>query len=259
MRGNARKEALAAALMAVMMDAAIVAADPLECREMAHAYAAAKPGLPERQVNTYLAQAARKGCAELVSQLLKDGASVHARRREGDTALHHAVKVTTPDVARLLLDAGADIEQRDLSGATPLYLAADANRLATVRLLLDRGANVDAPGRSAATPLIAAAYNGNERLVALLIERKAGVHFADNTGKAAVVYAAARGFGAIVEKAPGPWHRRQPPLWQRADAADVGGGARQRCSRKRTASGPSSCSSPGARGSTTPTTADARR
>ncbi len=59
---------------------------------------------------------------------------------------------------------------------------------------------MDAPGRSAATPLIAAAYNGNERLVALLIERKADVHFADNTGKTAVVYAAARGFGAIVEK-----------------------------------------------------------
>ncbi len=36
-------------------------------------------GLPERQVNTYLAQAARKGCAELVAHLLKDGASVQAR------------------------------------------------------------------------------------------------------------------------------------------------------------------------------------
>jgi uncharacterized protein len=177
-----------------------VGAESIECRDMIQNYAAAKKDLIDRQVNTYLARAAQKGCTQFVTELLKDGASVHARRREGDAALHHAVKATQPDTTRVLLDAGADIEQRDLSGATPLYLAVDAGRVATVRLLLERGAIMDAPGKSAATPLISAAYNGRENLVTLLLDRNGDFNLADNTGKTAIVYAAARGFSGIVEK-----------------------------------------------------------
>ena len=149
------------------------AASPLECRELSQQYAAAKQSLVDRQVNVYLSQAAQKGCAELATELLKDGASVHARRREGDTALHHAVKATQPDVARILLEQGADIELRNLSGATPLYLAIEANRPKTVALLLERGANVNAPGRSAVAPIAAAAFNGNEAIVGLLLAKGA--------------------------------------------------------------------------------------
>src|SRR5690349_5960956 len=78
-------------------------ANMLECRELSQRYAAAKQSAVDRQLNIYLSQAAQKGCLELAGELLQDGASVRARRREGDTALHHAVKASEPDVARLLL------------------------------------------------------------------------------------------------------------------------------------------------------------
>src|SRR6476620_7418579 len=72
-------------------------ANLLECRELSQRYAAGKQSAVDRQLNVYLSQAAQKGCAELAVELLQDGASVRARRREGDTALHHAVKATEPE------------------------------------------------------------------------------------------------------------------------------------------------------------------
>jgi ankyrin repeat protein len=174
-------------------------ASPHECQELTQTYHAAKQSIADRQVNTYLAQAASKGCLTLAQELLKDGASVHARRREGDTALHHAVKASDPDVAKLLLDHGADIEQRDLAGATPLTMAIDANRSRTVVLLLDRGANPNAVGKAGSSPLAVAAFGGHERIVRLLLKQGADSNVADRTGKTAIVYAAARGFTSIVQ------------------------------------------------------------
>jgi uncharacterized protein len=175
-------------------------ANLLECRELAQRYGAAKQSAVDRQLNIFLSQAAQKGCADLTIELLKDGASVRARRREGDTALHHAVKATEPEVARILLQHGADIELRDLSGATPLFLAIEAGRAKTVALLIEHGANVNSPGRSAVAPIAAAAFTGSERIVNLLLEKGADPNAADSTGKSAMVYAAARGFASIVER-----------------------------------------------------------
>src|SRR5262249_45829404 len=128
-------------------------ASPLECRELGQKYLISKQALSDRQVNVLLSEAAQKGCTDLATELLKDGASVHARRRGGETALHHAVKSPQVDVVKLLLDHGAEIDQRELFGATPLYVAIEAGRLDTAALLLDRGANPNAPGKSAATPI----------------------------------------------------------------------------------------------------------
>ena len=174
-------------------------ATPYECQELTQSYQTAKQAMADRQVNSHLAQAASKGCLTLAQELLKDGASVFARRREGDTALHHAVRAPEPDVARLLLDHGADIEQRDLAGATPLTLAIDANRSRTVILLLDRGADPNASGRAGSSPLAVAAYGGHERIVRLLLDRGVNSNSPDRTGKTAILYAAARGFTNIVK------------------------------------------------------------
>ena len=175
-------------------------ANMLDCRELAQGYAAARQSAVDRQLNVYLSQAAHKGCVELTLELLRDGASVRARRREGDAALHHAVKATEPEVAKILLQHGADVELRDLSGATPLFLAIEANRVQTVALLIEHGANVNAPGRSAVAPIAAAAFNGSQRIVDLLLAKGADPNAADSTGKTAIVYAVARGFSGIAER-----------------------------------------------------------
>src|SRR5262245_3265133 len=76
-------------------------ANLIECRELAQRYSAARQSAVDRQLNIYLSQAAQKGCADLTLELIKDGASVRARRREGDTALHHAVKARDRKSTRL--------------------------------------------------------------------------------------------------------------------------------------------------------------
>ena len=58
----------------------------------------------------------------------------------------------------------------------------------------------DQPGRSGVTPLAAAAFNGKDRLVALLLAHRADPLALDSTGKSPIVYAAARGHRAIVDR-----------------------------------------------------------
>ena len=54
------------------------------------------------------------------------------------------------------------------------------------------------PGRNGITPLSAAAYMGSVPIVELLMEKGADPKTIDNTNKAAIVYAAGRGFPAVV-------------------------------------------------------------
>jgi uncharacterized protein len=229
MRRNRRIRIFGGACAFAAATAAPAAASPLECRELAVHYAANRQALVERQVNTLLAQAAQKGCLDLAAALIGDGASVHARRRGGETVLHFAVKLADPAVAALFIGRGADIELRTLAGATPLMLAVEANRPRMVAMLLDRGADPNAPGRSAVSPLAAAAFTGNERVVDLLLGRGADPSAEDSTGKTAIAYAAARGFTRIVERLLGAGvdvHRRYGNaltvlMWAAGHANDV--------------------------------------
>lgn len=68
-----------------------------------------------------------------------------------------------------------------------------------VRQLLDEGAE---PGRASLyqlTPLMVATYGGNRELVELLLARGAPTGDVDNSGKSALVYAAARCDPAIFD------------------------------------------------------------
>ncbi len=150
-------------------------------------------------LNAFLFQAAEDDCVAIGEKLLAKGASVKARRMQGETALHHAAKAGSADFAAMLIARGAPVDERDLKGATPLFLAIEANRRKVVKLLLEKGAQPDTPGRSDVRPLAAAAYTGADSLVDLLIAKKADINAVDRSGKAAIVYAAARGFTGIVE------------------------------------------------------------
>ena len=84
--------------------------------------------------------------------------------------------------------------RENLDGSTALYQAAETGRLPIVRLLVERGADVNLPGRSGITPLAAAAYMGSAPIVEFLMEKGADPKVIDDTQKAAIVYAAGRGF-----------------------------------------------------------------
>ena len=101
------------------------------------------------------------GNAARVRELLRKGADVNARDKDGNTPLHKAVDRGFADVVKLLLERGADPNIRDRDGRTPLDLARGRRHEEVVRVIeeYERGVGVGAvaPREPApATPGVAA-------------------------------------------------------------------------------------------------------
>jgi len=92
---------------------------------------------------------------EVITVLLKAGADIKARNKDGETALMLAAQYNqNPEVITTLLRAGADLEARDSSfGWTPLMLAASSNpNPEVITTLLKAGADArvkDSAGKTA--------------------------------------------------------------------------------------------------------------
>ena len=63
------------------------------------------------------------GEVEIAEQLIKAGADVNRKNRDGGTPLHEAAFMGQDQIARILLQNGADVEARDENGETPLNRA----------------------------------------------------------------------------------------------------------------------------------------
>lgn len=94
-----------------------------------------------------LQDAARKGDAAAVKQLLDEGLDVNTKFRYGTTALFFACDAGQTEVVKVLLDKGADLTVKDtFYGMTPLALAVSPPRKKTpahneiARLLIAKGA-----------------------------------------------------------------------------------------------------------------------
>ena len=136
-----------------------------------------------------LHSAARHGDAGMVAALLRQGADVNKRDRQGDTPLHSSVAAghNRPDrigVAKLLLTWGADPNLENKWGDTPLMLAGlKKPHTAMILLLLSEGANPNTRHQAkygGYTPLHASAYHGDADAVESLL-----LHGADVNAKTA--------------------------------------------------------------------------
>ena len=66
------------------------------------------------------------GKVEIAEQLIKAGADVDGKNKDGTTPLHQAAFMGQSEIARILLQNGADVDARDDNGETPLnYAQAD--------------------------------------------------------------------------------------------------------------------------------------
>jgi len=104
--------------------------------------AGADAGVVNNEGNTALTLAAERELVALIPALVKGGADVNERGRDG-TALCVAAEKGKTEVAKALLDAGADPNLGDRNNQTPLMKAAQRDHADVVVLLLARCARTD--------------------------------------------------------------------------------------------------------------------
>jgi ankyrin repeat protein len=141
-----------------------------------------------------VADAARRGDAGAVRELLRAGSDVNAAQADGMTALHWASQRGDAEVARMLLYAGARHDAVTRNGNyTPLHLAARSGRAAVIPVLLQAGADAKAiTTTGGATALHFAAGTGDSASVAALVGGGAVVDARDEAyGQTPLMWAAA--------------------------------------------------------------------
>jgi ankyrin repeat protein len=128
--------------------------------------------------STPLHIAARYGKAEAVRTLVRLGARINEKDREGRTPLIEAVNDSgREDVVRLFVELGANLDTRDKSLKTALDWAAFAGKAELVKLLLNGGAKPN-PGRGdkRSSPVYWSIAGGNIQVLELLVSAKADVN-----------------------------------------------------------------------------------
>ncbi len=171
-------------------------------------------GLIDFRGRTPLHEAAARGASDLVSLLLKSGASINQQDTEGRTALHLAGLSAHPEVFKILLAGGANLTivdkdernpihllclssdaeaplveilkqlskasqafvQRDLDGCLPLHLAVQTRKTSLIPLLIAAHAptHSDKTGEGLSLAGLAARH-GDENILALFLSSEADV------------------------------------------------------------------------------------
>lgn len=111
---------------------------------------------------TPLDAAVRNGPPEVVEYLLKKGANVNAKTRDGRTALFQSVRRGTTLATEVLIRHGANVNAQTEEGWVPLHIAIMNGMDSTVALLLASGANVNARDNEGKTPLSWATGNASK-------------------------------------------------------------------------------------------------
>ena len=147
-----------------------------------------------------VADAAMRGDAEEVHELLRAGADVNAAQGDGMTALHWAAENGRIELAEVLVFAGANPEAATrLGGFTPLMVASRAGHAGIVRLLADAGANLEATTETGETAFHYAAWSGNPEIAVALAEKGAEVDAQESAnGQTPLMFAAAYGRTEVV-------------------------------------------------------------
>jgi ankyrin repeat protein len=157
---------------------------------------------PERDLDSQLVVAARKGDISPVERLVAAGVSVNAREDitagvdSGSTPLLAAASEDHTKVLEFLLKKGANTELAYLD-ITPLAIAAASGHTECVALLLKYGAKVNVQNAAGFTPLIDASRKGHTEVVRLLLQYGADPSLRVQDGNTALSWARARNYQEI--------------------------------------------------------------
>lgn len=156
---------------------------------------------PDAPPATALADAARRGDAATLRELLARTRDVDAPGTLGTPALHWLVQRDDLDGAQRLLEAGADPNLASRYDVRPLYLAATHGNERMIRMLAAAGADPDTRGATGETLLMAAVEGRNPAAVEALLELGADVDGRDPHYEQTALMLAARAGLADVARA----------------------------------------------------------
>ena len=140
-------------------------------------WASAASRTHSRATNLALHSAAESDRSDVVLSLLKRGADLEEKDKNGWTALNTAAYFGNLEVLVTLLAAGANIEARTSNnGYTALHTAADKHHVPALDLLLRKGADITAVTGKGWTALNIAVYAGHRDVVMMLLDRGANIH-----------------------------------------------------------------------------------
>ena len=133
------------------------------------------PDPPSAAFDTLLIRSVRRGRADVVSLLLRDGALVDGPKKGGVTPLYVACQEGHIRVVDTLLAGGADVNRVKRGGATPLWIACQEGHMQVVMTLVAKGAAVNQARSDGTTPLYIASQNNHMEVVAALMAEGADV------------------------------------------------------------------------------------
>jgi ankyrin repeat protein len=143
--------------------------------------------LTRKQLNKRFLNAATEGRTKEIRKMLKIGANVKARDKDGFTSLMHALWCMHIDTCRLLIRNGADVNETDKKGEmTTLMHAANNGYKKICIFLIEMGADPNAKSRNGFTALMLAAKGGYIATCALLLKNGADINAINYAGDTAL-------------------------------------------------------------------------
>jgi len=149
---------------------------------------------------TALHLASSRGFADVVSMLLRHGASTEIEDPRGRAAIALAAASGHLSIVQLLLendDAASDLSQKHKGAA--LFSAIEADYISIIEILLNYGANTNMTNSDKLSPLSLAVVNGRTQAARSLIKHGADPNYADPLKSTPLHRAVQKGHDVVVE------------------------------------------------------------
>lgn len=128
----------------------------------------------------------------VVKELIREGADLNAQDKKGKTALMYAVEEGSAEIVDVLLIAGADLNIQDHDGDTALMYATMQEKEEIVEQLIKARADLDIQNAKGWTALIWSIINGHTIYSVILSRAGANLNLQDKTGRTALMWVVSR-------------------------------------------------------------------